>query len=151
MYRKASGFGAFSEGWGLYCESLGKELGLYTNPYHYLGRLQDEMLRAVRLVVDTGIHTKGWTKEQAIAYSMENMPVTEANATVAIERYMVRPGQALSYKIGELKIKELRKRCEAELGDAFNLKDFHDLVLKNGSMPLNSLEKILNNWLTSKK
>lgn len=151
MYRKASDFGAFSEGWGLYCESLGKELGLYTNPYHYLGRLEDEMLRAVRLVVDTGIHAMGWTREQAIIYSMENMPVTEANATVAIERYMVRPGQALSYKIGELKIKELRSKCESQLGGAFSLKTFHDLVLQNGSMPLNSLEKRVDQWLATQK
>jgi len=151
MYRKVAGFGAFTEGWGLYCESLGKELGLYTNPYHYLGRLEDEMLRAVRLVVDTGIHAKGWTREQAIAYSMENMPVTEANAAVAIERYMVRPGQALSYKIGELKIKELRKKSEMALGESFSLKEFHDLVLQNGSMPLNSLEKKVDHWLEAKK
>ncbi len=150
LYRKINGFGVFSEGWGLYCESLGKELGLYTDPYQYMGRLQAEMLRAARLVVDTGLHTKGWTREQAIQYFRDVMPISEADATVHIERYMVRPGQSLSYKIGELKIKELRKKAERSLGDKFSLKEFHDLILLGGNIPLVVLEEDVNLWIDSK-
>jgi uncharacterized protein (DUF885 family) len=147
LYRKIAGFGAFTEGWGLYCESLGKELGLYTDPYQYLGRLQGEMLRAARLVVDPGLHYKGWTREQGIRYSLDNMPIAEQSATVHIERYMVRPGQAVSYKIGELKIKELRKTAEQQLGKKFSLKDFHDLILTRGSVPLSKLEANVDEWI----
>lgn len=147
LYRKISDFGAFTEGWGLYCESLGKELGLYTDPYQYLGRLQGEMLRAARLVVDPGLHYKGWTREKAIQYFLDNMPISEQSATVHIERYMVRPGQATSYKIGELKIKELRKRAEQQLGKNFILKDFHDLILTGGSVPLMILEAKVVEWI----
>ena len=147
LYRKIAGFGAFSEGWGLYCESLGKELGLYSDPYQYLGRLQGEMLRAARLVVDPGLHYKGWTREQAIQYFLDNMPISEQSATVHIERYMVRPGQATSYKIGELKIKELRKRAEQQLGKKFILKDFHDLILTGGNVPLRILEDKVDEWI----
>jgi len=147
LYRKIADFGAFTEGWGLYCERLGKELGLYTDPYQYLGRLQGEMLRAARLVVDPGLHYKGWTREQAIQYFLDNMPVSEQSATVDIERYMVRPGQATSYKIGELKIKELREKAERILGKKFVLKDFHDLILKGGSMPLFVLEQKVDIWI----
>jgi len=147
LYRKIADFGAFTEGWGLYCESLGKELGLYTDPYQYLGRLQGEMLRAARLVVDPGLHHKGWTREQAIKYFLDNMPISEQSATVHIERYMVRPGQATSYKIGELKIKELRKRAEQRLGKKFILKDFHDLILTGGNVPLSILEEKVDEWI----
>ena len=149
VYRKTTRFGAFSEGWALYTESLGKALGLYTDPYQYMGRLQAEMLRAARLVVDTGLHAKGWTREQAIQYFREVMPISEGEATVHIERYMVRPGQALSYKIGELKIQELRKQSEAALGDSFNLSDFHDLILEGGGMPLVILEARVVQWIES--
>ncbi|MFD1315165.1 DUF885 domain-containing protein [Namhaeicola litoreus] len=147
LYRKIADFGAFTEGWGLYCESLGKELGLYKDPYQYLGRLQGEMLRAARLVVDPGLHYKGWTREQAIQYFLDNMPISEQSATVHIERYMVRPGQAISYKIGELKIKELRKRAEQQLGNKFILKDFHDLILTGGNVPLSILEDKVDEWI----
>lgn len=147
LYRKTADFGAFTEGWGLYCESLGKELGLYTDPYQYLGRLQGEMLRAARLVVDPGLHYKGWTREQAIQYFLDNMPISEQSATVHIERYMVRPGQATSYKIGELKIKELRKRAEQQLGKKFILKEFHDLILTGGNVPLSILEDKVDEWI----
>jgi len=147
LYRKIADFGAFTEGWGLYCESLGEELGLYTDPYQYLGRLQGEMLRAARLVVDPGLHYKGWTREQAIQYFLDNMPISEQSATVHIERYMVRPGQATSYKIGELKIKELRKRAEQRLGKKFILKDFHDLILTGGNVPLSILEDKVDEWI----
>ncbi|MGK0470867.1 MAG: hypothetical protein ACJAR0_001339 [Candidatus Azotimanducaceae bacterium] len=149
VYRKTMNFGAFSEGWALYTESLGKALGLYTDPYQYMGRLQAEMLRAARLVVDTGLHTKGWTREQAIEYFRDVMPISEEEATVHIERYMVRPGQALSYKIGELKIQALRKRSEVALGDSFNLTDFHDLILAGGGMPLIILEARVEQWIES--
>ena len=147
LYRKIADFGAFTEGWGLYCESLGTELGLYTDPYQYLGRLQGEMLRAARLVVDPGLHYKGWTREQAIQYFLDNLPISKQSATVHIERYMVRPGQATSYKIGELKIKELRKRAEQTLAENFVLKDFHDLILKGGNVPLSILEANVDEWI----
>jgi uncharacterized protein (DUF885 family) len=147
LYRKIADFGAFTEGWGLYCESLGKELGLYSDPYQYLGRLKGEMLRAARLVVDPGLHYKGWSREQAIQYFLDNLPISEQSAAVHIERYMVRPGQATSYKIGELKIKELRKKAENILGKKFVIKDFHDLILKGGSVPLYILEKKVDEWI----
>ena len=146
-YRKVGAFGAFHEGWGLYSENLGKELGIYTDPYQYFGKLNNEMLRAIRLVVDVGLHAKGWSREQAVAYMRDHMPISEARAIIAIERYMVRPGQALSYKIGELKLKELRDRCRKSLGSQFVIRDFHDLVLKSGNMPLSILERKVSNWI----
>ena len=139
-------YGAYGEGWALYCESMGKELGLYTDPKQRIGALGDEMHRAIRLVVDVGMHWKGWTREQAIKYMMDNEPISEDGAVAEIERYMAFTAQALSYKIGQLKITELRKRCEDRLGDKFDLAKFHDQVLKNGCMPLNILQARLDSW-----
>ena len=139
-------YGAYGEGWALYCESIGKELGLYTDPKQRIGALGDEMHRAIRLVVDVGMHWKGWTREQAIEYMMANEPISEDGAIAEIERYMAYTAQALSYKIGQLKISELRARCEKRLGERFNLAQFHDEVLRNGCMPLNILDSRLDQW-----
>jgi len=150
-FRRFTYDNAYVEGWALYCESLGKELGLYTDPYQHMGALGDEMHRAVRLMVDVAIHTKGMTREQAIKYMMDNEAISEQGATAEIERYMAIPGQALGYKIGALKIRELRTKAEKELGSKFNLADFHDEILKDGSMPLSVLEAKINAWIASKK
>jgi uncharacterized protein (DUF885 family) len=139
-------YGAYGEGWALYTESLGKELGLYTDPYQYLGALGDEMHRAIRLVVDVGIHTKSWSREEALNYMLQNEAISKEGATAEIERYMAIPGQALSYKIGALKIKELRNKYTSALGEKFKLADFHDQILKNGCLPLNVLEETLDAW-----
>ncbi|MGF2412331.1 DUF885 domain-containing protein [Ferruginibacter sp.] len=149
-FRKAYTTSAFAEGWALYAESLGKELGMYTDPYQYLGRLNGEIERAVRLVVDAGIHYKGWSREKAIAYVLENQPVSSVEAEQRIERYMVLAGQAVSYKIGELKIIELRERAKKKLGIKFDIKEFHDEVLKDGCLPLIILETKINKWIESK-
>ena len=143
--------GVFVEGWALYAESLGKELGLFNDPYQYFGMLSMEMHRAIRLVVDTGIHSKGWTREQAIQYSLENEAESEAGITVEIERYMATPGQAVSYKIGQLKIRELRTRAEKALGTGFSIREFHDQVLGSGSLPMVLLEEKINKWIAEKK
>ena len=145
-FRQFAGYGAMTEGWALYCESLGKELGLYKDPYQYVGALNDEMLRAVRLVVDTGLHTGQLTREQAIAYMLDNMPASEEDDTSAIERYMAIPGQALAYKIGQLKIQELRARYEKQLGSKVSLSNFHDELLRDGVMPLAVLETKMDAW-----
>jgi uncharacterized protein (DUF885 family) len=139
-------YGAYGEGWALYTESLGKELGLYTDPYQYLGALGDEMHRAIRLVVDVGIHTKGWSREEALNYMLQNEAISKDGAIAEIERYMAIPGQALSYKIGALKIRELRSKYASALGVKFKLADFHDQVLKNGCLPLSVLEETLDAW-----
>lgn len=146
-FRKFNWFGAYGEGWALYTESLGNELGLYTDPYQYFGMLSNEMHRAIRLVVDTGLHSKGWTREQAINYSLENEAESEASIVSEVERYMAIPGQALSYKIGQLKIMELRKKAEESMKSKFGLKVFHQKVLESGVMPLELLEKKINNWI----
>ena len=148
-FRQFAGYGAMTEGWALYCESLGKELGLYNDPYQYVGALNDEMLRAVRLVVDTGLHSQNMTREQAIAYLLENQATSLDDATSAIERYMAIPGQALAYKIGQLKIQELRARYEKQLGSKFSLSNFHDELLKDGVMPLAVLERKMDAWASS--
>lgn len=137
---------AYGEGWALYCESLGKELGCYTDPYQYMGALGDEMHRAVRLVVDVAIHTKNMTREQAITYMMDNEAISEEGATAEIERYMSWPGQALSYKIGALKIRELRNKYSRQLGKKFSISAFHDEFLKDGCMPLDVLEAKMDEW-----
>lgn len=144
-------YGAYGEGWALYCESLGKELGLYTDPYQYMGALGDEIHRAIRLVVDVGLHSKHWTREQAISYMLENEAASTDYAIMEVERYMAIPGQALSYKIGALKIKELREKYEKQLGKNFKLADFHDEILSNGCMPLDVLEKKMARWAESRK
>lgn len=151
QFRKTLWYSAYGEGWALYTESLGKELGLYDDPYQYFGMLSAEMHRAIRLVVDTGIHTKGWSREKAIQYSLDNEAESEASITAEIERYMAIPGQALSYKIGQLKILELRAKAEQELGDNFDIKSFHNEVLESGSLPLALLEEKINAWINSLK
>ncbi|MDX5422281.1 MAG: DUF885 domain-containing protein [Hymenobacteraceae bacterium] len=150
-FRQYAWYGAFGEGWALYSESLGSELGLYKDPYQYFGRLSDEMHRAIRLVVDVGMHAKGWTREQAIQYSLDNELTSKEAAVAEIERYMAIPGQALSYKIGELKIKELRQKAERELGDRFNISAFHDEILRGGVMPLAVLEQRIDEWIAEQK
>ncbi|ADV49695.1 DUF885 domain-containing protein [Cellulophaga sp. E16_2] len=150
-FRKTLWYSAYGEGWALYTESLGKELGLYTDPYQYFGMLGAEMHRAIRLVVDTGLHSKGWTREQAIQYSLANEAESEAGITSEIERYMANPGQALSYKIGQLKIMELRAKAEKELGDKFDIKAFHNQVLETGCVPLALLEKKITTWILNSK
>lgn len=146
-FRKFYFSNAFIEGWALYSETLGKELGLYDNPEEWFGHLNDEMLRAVRLVVDTGIHAKGWTREQAIQYMRETLGYAEPVARIEIERYMVWPGQALGYKIGAIRIQALRTRAEAALGPKFSLAAFHAIVLGGGTLPLAILEKRVNEWI----
>ena len=150
-FRKYNWFGAYGEGWALYTESLGKELGLYTDPYQYFGMLSAEMHRSIRLVVDTGLHSKGWTREEAIKYSLENEAESEASIIAEIERYMAIPGQACSYKIGQMKILELRKKAEKELGAKFDIKKYHQIVLESGVMPLALLEKKVDNWIKASK
>ncbi|MHA3789058.1 DUF885 domain-containing protein [Flavobacterium hauense] len=150
-FRKTIWFNAYGEGWALYTESLGKELGLYTDSYQYFGMLSAEMHRALRLVIDTGLHTKGWTREQAIKYSIENEAEPEESIIAEIERYMAIPGQALSYKIGQLKIRELRSKAEKELGAKFSIKEFHNQVLDAGCLPLKVLEGKIDKWIKSKK
>ncbi|MEO0336556.1 MAG: DUF885 domain-containing protein, partial [Pseudomonadota bacterium] len=140
-------FAAYSEGWGLYSEFVPKEMGFYKDPYSDFGRLSMELLRAIRLVVDTGIHSKKWTREQAIDYVVANSPGDKAEAVRSIERYIVIPGQATSYKIGMLKILEIREKAKAKLGDKFDLAAFHDQVLKNGPLPLDILESQIEKWV----
>ena len=149
--RKFAHISAFSEGWALYTEGLGKELGMYTDPYQYFGMLNQEMHRAVRLVVDTGIHAKGWTREQAIQFSLENEGLSKDRITAEIERYMAWPGQALSYKIGQLKILELRRRAEKELGKRFSIRAFHDEILRDGSLPLSIFETKMSTWIARQR
>ena len=146
-YRRFAGNNAYVEGWALYTEGLGKELGMYTNPFQWVGRLSGEMHRAIRLVVDTGLHAKGWTREKAIQYSLENEAGDEASVTSEIERYMAIPGQALSYKIGELKILKLKKQAKEKLGERFDVREFHSQILKDGALPLSTLEKKLDRWI----
>jgi uncharacterized protein (DUF885 family) len=146
-FRRYGGFTAFSEGWGLYAESLGKELGVFTDPYQYFGGLNAELWRAIRLVVDTGIHAKGWTRQQVLDYMYANSAVVEARAVAEAERFMAIPGQALAYKVGQLKIREIRNSAEARLGDKFDVKDFHTQVLKDGAMPLSILEAKISRWI----
>ncbi|MOA16694.1 hypothetical protein D3C78_1369220 [compost metagenome] len=149
-FRRFAWYGAYGEGWALYAESLGKELGLFSDPYQYLGHLSDAMLRSVRLVIDAGLHSKGWTREQAIQYMLDNMRISDAEATSEVERYMAIPGQALSYKIGQLKIRELRTKYEKQLGKKFKLAEFHDQVLNDGCLPLEVLESKMDAWAAKK-
>jgi uncharacterized protein (DUF885 family) len=151
QFRRYIWFGAYVEGYALYCESLGKELGLYTDPYQQMGALCQEIHRAIRLVVDVAMHTGKMTREEAIKYNMDNEAISDEEATEEIERYMVWPGQALCYKIGELKIRELREKYSKQLGNKFKLSDFHDEFLKDGSMPLNILEKKMDDWAVGQR
>jgi uncharacterized protein (DUF885 family) len=150
-FRRFGFYSAFGEGWALYCESLGKELGCYQDPYQYMNALGGEMHRAIRLVVDAGLHAKGWTREQAIQYMRDNEPVSERSATAEIERYMAIPGQALSYKVGAMKIHELRQRYSKSLGSKFSPAAFHDEILKDGVMPLEVLERKMDAWAAGQK
>lgn len=150
-FRRFGGETAYAEGWGLYTETMGKELGVFTDPYMYFGGLQGELWRAIRLVVDTGLHDKGWTREQVIKYMRDNSAVSETDAIAEAERYMAIPGQALAYKVGQLKIRELRTRASNELGDKFDVREFHDQVLKDGSLPMSVLEAKIDRWIAAKK
>ena len=148
-FRQFGGYTAYGEGWGLYAESLGRELGAYTDPYQYFGKLNAELWRAIRLVVDTGLHYYGWTREDVLAYMYANSAVAEARAVSEAERFMAIPSQALAYKIGELKIQELRDRAEAELGESFDIREFHAQVLDSGELPLAVLEARIDRWIES--
>jgi uncharacterized protein (DUF885 family) len=148
-FRRFGGYTAFSEGWALYAESLGQALGMYTDPYQYFGRLEGELWRAIRLVVDTGLHSKGWTREQVLAYMDENSSAAEARRVSEAERYMAIPGQATAYKIGQLKISELRARAEKALGPKFDIRKFHTAVLMDGALPLDVLEAKVDRWIAS--
>jgi uncharacterized protein (DUF885 family) len=150
-FRRFGFYSAFSEGWALYTESLGKELGLYTDPYQRMGALNGEMHRAIRLVVDAGMHSKNMTREQAIQYMRDNRSIDEQAATAEIERYMAWPGQALAYKTGQMKIIELRQKYEKQLGGKFNLRAFHDELLENAAMPLAIAEKTMDAWAATQK
>ena len=152
LIRQQSIYGAYVEGWALYAERLAAEIGLYKDdPLGDLGRLQAELLRAVRLVVDTGLHAQSWTREQAIDYMVDTTGMAGSDATSEVERYMAMPGQACSYKVGQLKILDLREKARGELGDKFNLKDFHTVVLENGSVPLTVLERLVDEWIAKVK
>jgi uncharacterized protein (DUF885 family) len=150
-FRKFGGYTAFVEGWGLYAESLGSELGLYQDPYSRFGQLTYEIWRAIRLVVDTGLHTKGWTRQQAIDYFTANSAKAPHDIEVEVDRYIVWPGQALAYKIGELKFKELRAAAQAQLGEKFDIRKFHDAVLENGGVPLDVLDHHVRDWIAAQK
>ncbi len=150
-FRRFGGYTAYIEGWGLYAESLGPELGMYTDPYQYFGRLEGELFRAIRLVVDTGLHSKGGTREQALDYIVANSATSEARRVAETERYIAIPGQALAYKIGQLKIRELRTRAEKELGPKFDVREFHTVVLSNGALPLDVLEANVNRWIAAQR
>lgn len=149
-FRTLGGHTAYTEGWALYSESVPKELGLYTDPYSDFGRLSMEIFRAARLVVDTGIHSKKWTREEAVKYYLDNIPNPEGDVRAEIDRYIVWPGQATAYKIGMLKIIELRKMAEEKLGEDFDIREFHDVILANGSVPLSVLEELVNDWVQNK-
>jgi uncharacterized protein (DUF885 family) len=150
-FRKSLYPNAFGEGWGLYAEKLAGEMGIYTTPYEKFGQLSYEMWRACRLVVDTGLHWKGWTREQAEACFLENSALAPHNIKTEVQRYISWPGQALAYKIGELKILELRGKAEAELGEAFDIRKFHDAVLSNGGIPLEILEEQVQRFIFEEK
>ena len=151
QWRRNAGYTAYVEGWALYCESLGPDLGFYKDPYSKFGQLTYEIWRAIRLVVDTGIHYYGWDRQKAIDYFKANSPKQEHDITVEVDRYMVMPAQALAYKIGELKIKELRAFAEAEMGESFDIREFHDELLLNGAVPLSVLEKMIKEYVAEKK
>ena len=150
-FRKFGGYTAYTEGWGLYSEMIPKEIGLYQDPYSDFGRLAMELWRACRLVVDTGIHTKKWTREQGIEYYVTNTPNAKSDAVKMVERHIVMPSQATAYKIGMMKIIELREKSRKLLGDKFDIKEFHDIVLKNGPVPLNVLSELVDSYIESSK
>jgi uncharacterized protein (DUF885 family) len=146
-FRREGRYTAYVEGWALYSEVLGKEVGFYESPYSDYGRLQDEMLRAIRLVVDTGLHSKKWTREQVVQYFHDHSALDEVEIQSETDRYIVWPGQALGYKIGQLRIAELRERARRELGNRFDIRGFHDEVLGYGALPLDLLEERIDAWI----
>ena len=149
-FRRFGGDTAYVEGWGLYSETLGKQLGVFTDPYMYFGGLQGELWRAIRLVVDTGLHDKGWSRAEVIKYMRDNSAVSETDAIAEAERYMAIPGQALAYKMGQLKITELSARASKALGKGFDIREFHDQILKDGSLPLSVLDAKIDRWIATK-
>jgi uncharacterized protein (DUF885 family) len=148
-FRRFNNYVAYAEGWALYAESIGKELGVFTDPYQWYGRLADEMLRAMRLVVDTGLHSKGWSREQAIQYMLDNSSMAETDVVAEVERYIVWPGQALGYKVGQLRITAMRAKAERELGARFDVRKFHSQVLRDGALPMDVLEKKIDRWIAA--
>jgi uncharacterized protein (DUF885 family) len=150
-FRKYSYYTAYTEGWGLYAERLGKDLGFYQDPYSDYGRLEADIWRAIRLVVDTGVHSKHWTRQQMVDYFHDHSAIDETNVQAEVDRYIAWPGQALGYKMGQLKILELRQRAQTALGSKFRLKDFHDVVIDSGALPLDVLDKRVDNWIAEKK
>jgi uncharacterized protein (DUF885 family) len=150
-FRRFGGYVAYQEGWALYAESIGKELGLFTDPLQWYGRLSDELLRAMRLVVDTGIHARGWSREQAIRYMLDTSSMAESDVVAEVERYIAVPGQALGYKVGQLAITELRREAERELGPRFDVKAFHRQVLVDGALPLDVLRTKIREWIAVEK
>jgi uncharacterized protein (DUF885 family) len=151
-FRTQAGFTAYSEGWGLYSEKLAKEMpGTFEDPYSDFGRLGSEIWRAIRLVVDTGLHSKGWTEEQAVQYFLANSAITEGQARSEVQRYIVMPGQATAYKIGMIEIQQMRARAEAALGDKFDIRAFHDTILGGGALPLEMLNAKVDRWIADTK
>jgi uncharacterized protein (DUF885 family) len=150
-FRRTLYHSAFGEGWGLYSERLGKEMGFYTDPYNDFGRLTYEAWRACRLIVDTGMHAFGWSRQQAVDFMLANTAASATQVDQEIDRYITWPAQALSYKIGELKIRELRARAEAELGSSFDIRRFHDIVVGNGSLPITVLEDTVADWISAER
>jgi uncharacterized protein (DUF885 family) len=150
-FRKFSGYTAYAEGWGLYSERLGKDVGFYQDPYSDYGRLEADIWRAIRLVVDTGVHSQHWTREQMVQYFHDHSNIDEPSIQAEVDRYIAWPGQALAYKIGQLKILELRERAKAALGDKFDLRAFHDQVLDSGALPLDLLSDRIDGWIASQK
>jgi len=150
-FRRFNNYVSYAEGWALYAESIGKELGVFTDPYQWYGRLSDEMLRAMRLVVDTGLHSKGWTREQSIEYMLDNSSMAASDVTAEVERYIVWPGQALGYKLGQLHITALRARAQAELGPRFDVREFHSQVLRDGALPMDVLSAKIDRWIAAKR
>jgi uncharacterized protein (DUF885 family) len=148
-FQRFGGNNAFVEGWGLYSESLGKELGMFTDPYQYYGRLDDEMLRAMRLVVDTGLHAKGWSRQQAIDYMLANSSQGRTDVVNEVDRYVAMPGQALGYKVGDLRLQQARKRAEKALGPNFDIRSFHEQVLMTGALPLEVLDAKIDRWVAA--
>jgi uncharacterized protein (DUF885 family) len=151
QFRRTGYFTAYGEGWGLYAERLGYDMGLYDDPYDRMGQLAYDMWRAVRLVVDTGMHSKGWSRDRAIGFFTDNAPKTEQDIVNEIDRYIAWPGQALAYKIGQMKISELRGRAEKQLGPKFDIREFNDAVLETGSVPLEALERHIDTWIAGRK
>ena len=149
-FRNGLYFSAFGEGWALYTEKLGIEMGIYRTPYEHFGRLSYEMWRACRLVIDTGIHAKGWSRQQAIDYLADNTALSPGNVRAEVDRYISWPGQALSYKLGEIRIWEMRRNAEEMLGDRFDLREFHDVLLKNGALPIEMLEAVVERYIDEK-